>query len=198
MIRHLFNFAAGTAFLLAIAVCVFWSRSYRQSDKVTWMSEHSRTSLRSAPGQVVFGLYSANFPVSGRDPRGLSYTRDVPATPQWEIVSVLLLCSDPTARLVQWDRGGFTWSHRRSSRDLILTAVAPFWSVALAAGAVPLGWTGLRLRARLRARRGATLGRCPACGYDLRATPDLCPECGRPTGRVTGPRPSPAGQLRCA
>ncbi|HEV2296466.1 MAG TPA: hypothetical protein VGR35_21660 [Tepidisphaeraceae bacterium] len=37
---------------------------------------------------------------------------------------------------------------------------------------------GLFLVQRLRAQRRPCTGRCARCGYDLRATPERCPECG--------------------
>jgi hypothetical protein len=42
-------------------------------------------------------------------------------------------------------------------------------------------WRMRRIR-KLRQRQRA--GRCPACGYDLRASKDRCPECGRPIESV--------------
>jgi len=54
--------------------------------------------------------------------------------------------------------------------------VVPLWSVLLPLAAWP-AWQlwGRRRREQLRRRR---LGLCRHCGYDLRATPGQCPECG--------------------
>jgi hypothetical protein len=63
------------------------------------------------------------------------------------------------------------------------TVAIPFWCLALAFALPPLGWELLRRRAR----RNRRIGRCPRCGYDLRATPDRCPECGAVTSVGTAP-----------
>jgi hypothetical protein len=52
--------------------------------------------------------------------------------------------------------------------------VVPYWAICVAGAAPVVGWT---LRERRRRRRADTL-HCRACGYDLRATPQRCPECG--------------------
>jgi hypothetical protein len=52
----------------------------------------------------------------------------------------------------------------------------PHWFLLALAGVVPLRRTATFVMAR---RRRPQL-RCVTCGYDLRATPDRCPECGSP------------------
>lgn len=55
-----------------------------------------------------------------------------------------------------------------------VTVIIPHWMLAAAAGVLPAWWMIRRRRAsRLRP------GHCRRCGYDLRATPDRCPECGQ-------------------
>jgi hypothetical protein len=61
----------------------------------------------------------------------------------------------------------------RYTLDYAVLAV-PYWALLLATGLAPALW----LRGRMR-RRGRILGgRCARCGYDLRASPGRCPECG--------------------
>jgi hypothetical protein len=66
------------------------------------------------------------------------------------------------------------WSqHTNASRELRYITVSYVPLVAASAIGVLLAGRGLRLRRR-RARRGL----CEQCGYDIRATPQRCPECG--------------------
>ena len=56
--------------------------------------------------------------------------------------------------------------------------LAPWWFLMLVSAALPVLWlTRLVLRRRGR-ERNLRERRCLGCGYDLRATPGRCPECG--------------------
>jgi hypothetical protein len=53
-----------------------------------------------------------------------------------------------------------------------------YWIITLLFGLVLAGREGYCLLSKMRQRRRRMLCLCMNCGYDLRATPERCPECG--------------------
>jgi hypothetical protein len=73
-----------------------------------------------------------------------------------------------------WTWLGFFHIHdRQAIGDLHIIGIPIGWLIAAAATLPLLCATRLWQRSRRSAR-----GLCPTCGYDLRATPNRCPECG--------------------
>jgi hypothetical protein len=79
--------------------------------------------------------------------------------------------------------GGFVWM--RDDVGTFWLLGIPLYVFALFLAAFPVlrvAWPTLRRSRRL------SKGRCPECGYDIRATRERCPECGTPRDRAGGSR----------
>lgn len=82
------------------------------------------------------------------------------------------------------------------SAFLVFTGLGvPLWFPAVLFGAGPL----LSLARYGHRRRRRCAGRCQKCGYDLRATPGRCPECGAVAFPTSSPKQSERGprSLQC-
>jgi hypothetical protein len=161
--RRLFNLAAAVSLVMMLAVVALWVRSYWKFDSITALNERGFYSdVWSEHGKLRFGWLSGG--LRGQDPdsglRWFRYSRD----------------ADPAVRAEGSKQ--FHYSSRDFGRNGHATnLVLPYWFVALFTAPLPASW----IFKRQRAPRRDGPRRCAVCGYDLRATPDRCPECGTPS-----------------
>jgi hypothetical protein len=63
-------------------------------------------------------------------------------------------------------------------RTVVYQARAPGWFLVCVTSLLPIWWLRATVSRALARRTARKQARCVQCGYDLRATPDRCPECG--------------------
>jgi hypothetical protein len=188
MKRRMLNFLAALSLLPCVATAGMWVRSHAAADYVSYyrsvgsgrdvMSRDRILSVASAEGAAIVSTMHILRPHGGFESgawTGWRYRR-APSHPD---LIPIALATPVFGAPVTVDVGGAGFAIQyRNGR---FTAMAPWWSLLAAAGLGPGVWAWGRRRAGRRTSRGL----CPSCGYDLRASPDRCPECGaNPTLRV--------------
>jgi hypothetical protein len=182
LLRILFNAATLLSLLLLVAIAALWIRSHWVEDRIDWRRRDGLRALHTAPGHLVLALDLANWSGQPPDYYGVKYTSEAPTPVETDILSMFVLSIGPRDTFVTWNRAGFGWYLWRSASPggaSIARLVVPLWSLAVAGALLPVFWLGMKHHARVRRRRRS--GLCPHCGYDLRATPERCPECGMVT-----------------
>jgi hypothetical protein len=203
--RILLGLLALLSLLLTVASVAFWVRSYRVGE--TWMRGHRdmrddghRTwqwEFASAKGAVAYSRMSTD--VRGPDHVAPQTLRDLRAyrdTPEYRDYGSRGMNASPADRVtfgLPTTLGlGFEFARhptppKSTGSSWTVMFVVPYWALT-AVSALPLAvcvWRACRRRHRLRRDR-LRRGLCPTCGYDLRATPERCPECGHvPQGMTT-------------
>jgi len=189
MRRRLFNILSAVSLVLCAGTCVIWARSYHADQALTYSSARIgfRWALHSAIGQIAltwshepqpfmdfgFGLhvhshgFNSNpaprfddlFPaLERRGQGGFLLARGIEEHAAYDYKNVSAVDGVPLSYMAVEYK----------------TAIAPLWSVSACLTLFPL-WKTAKL---LQSKRRRDAGRCSRCGYDLRATPDRCPECG--------------------
>jgi hypothetical protein len=179
--RRLSTLATLLSLLLCVATCALWAPTPFRSDTVGWAG------WRDEPNQLWhgFGLHSrrgyvlAHYFVAdkvrfddpthldGNQPDMLPHAFHHAWAPQ----------TPPPSAFFRTRAIHFPRFH-------IYFVAAPHWAIAAPLAVAPL--RRLILTLRHRRRRSNREGHCRTCGYDLRATPARCPECG------TLPDPTPS------
>jgi hypothetical protein len=182
--RRLSNMLAGLSLLLCVAIAGLWVRSFWVQDGLAWNTQQWGFRLYCSRGLLMVaidlnrspvpGQFQTNFPPGVN--RGTQNPMDLPA----DVANCAVNgWSGPTpVRIYYWQGFGF---YRYDFIDVVpeTDILFPLWVLLGLLLVLPV----FRI---IRRAPWSSPGHCPRCGYDLRATPERCPECGRLTSRVKG------------
>lgn len=196
--RIVWNGLAATSALLCVATAALGIRSYWQMDSIVHQNNHpirgadndptpidivSHNGLvRSEKGLLVFsrfdgsifGPYAAqNIPLAAK--RRIIAGRAASSPPGSRWVRTHGVALDIRPALLGPPYNARHWGDFMFQSTASLTLIClPIWVVGMIFALLPLHWAiGWTFR---RCRYSPHL--CQSCGYDLRATPQRCPECG--------------------
>jgi hypothetical protein len=151
-----------------------WVRSYWVCDDLSWTGERANTGLLASRGRAVWSRLSRNGPLVNGHWESFSHRtfepRDLDAGVWADVAERSVPGLHYSAGVAS---GPFANQARGPAPVYIRVLVLPHYLPAALALALP----AVRLIWRVRRRRFVQ-GACRRCGYDLRATPDRCPECG--------------------
>jgi hypothetical protein len=174
--RWTFNGLAVLSVAFCVAASAMWIRSYLELDDISYSSKWHVHNFSSHRGRafIQWGWSTEDMLERASAPyRDGGWVWDT--APSGATLGV-----EPRSR--GWKLGGFDcflWQSRRTNSvgqpaagEFVL--IIPWWFLIVVAALLPIGW----LNSACRGKRRARFGQCLYCGYDLRATPDRCPECG--------------------
>jgi hypothetical protein len=172
MRRRLLNLVTILSLLLCVAVCVLWVRSYysgsewatyQAADGAYFCAESCRGAVRFARGrsELVGNLPTGWNLFHGVNSFDVTWLRPEPA---YEFLGI-----------------GFAATNNGVTGTASRWVSVPHAYLLAATLLLPArqAWVGVQAR-----RRRTRVGVCPACGYDLRASPGRCPECGKEAAAV--------------
>ena len=173
MKRPRLNLLTSTSLLLCAAAALAWARAGSATRTFELRRGGHRVAIASGAGGLAAGYCFVPHPGDDATP------------PLWDWAGV-------TPRATPLAKAGVAWGTVPVMRQVpVLSGLpvlgglfqarvtgryvkAPWWSLVALTAAGPVA----RAISSFRRGRRRRAGRCPACGYDLRATPGRCPECG--------------------
>jgi hypothetical protein len=183
IMRRLSNLAALFSLLLFAAVVALWLRGHAWGHQLQWRKAEDFGTSRYTWWLVVEwgsgGLQVAqDAEVYERSAAATAQASRVTGRWAWHGHSISpARYPRPAFSTLDRPRLGFWLRWQNEPWVVRRELIVPFWLLAVLTLPLPALWSLRFRRRRVRARRAA-LGLCLDCGYDLRATPGTCPECG--------------------